>query len=46
MVGDAIGITASALLVAGIVLAALRLLFPLRSAFPRNGRTAIARINR
>jgi MFS transporter, FSR family, fosmidomycin resistance protein len=35
MVGDAIGITASILLVAAINLAALPLLVPLRSAFPR-----------
>jgi MFS transporter, FSR family, fosmidomycin resistance protein len=37
MVGDAIGVTASILLVAVINLAALLLLVPLRLAFPRSG---------
>jgi MFS transporter, FSR family, fosmidomycin resistance protein len=40
MVGDAIGVTTSILLVAAINLAALPLLVPLRSIFPRSSRSA------
>jgi MFS transporter, FSR family, fosmidomycin resistance protein len=40
MLGDTIGVTASILVVAAINLAALPLLVPLRSAFPRSRRSA------